>query len=580
MFRQHAIRFINIIAIIIVSVGFMSGIGESETKLEMAIESQYQQQNVSDLFLKGYFSPQDCQLIEEKMDEWGLKNVKYAFSNDYVIDDDVIRIYYMDLADVSVNKYNLVDGRLPQKDNEVLVERATVVIKGYEIGERINLDLNGAAATVEVVGIIENPLIIINKEEPSYIEGRDHIDNVIYFSTVPPIVSDIYLTLEDRALFNSLSDAYQTEIDSLKARITELLPNATVLGLAENYGISSILAYADKVGLISLVFVVFFLLVTALVVFSNMTRLIDEERSQIACMKTLGFTGRQILLKYLLFIGLATLFGGAVAWPVGYALTAVIYKSFTTRFLLPAMPSGGMYLYFLFAFAIILVSSLLVTFFVGRKTTKTKPAMLLIPKAPSTGKKTLLERIPFIWNRLSFKYKSSIRNVFLFKSRFFMTVISVMGSTILVLAGFGLLDCVLKNAMAAVISIISIAMIVFAGALCILVVYNIASISISERNREIATLKVLGYHNSEVVGYIFREIFITNLIGAILGVPLGYAFLKYVFSLVNMGSISDVNWWTWIIAPAVTLVFTAITMLLLYRQIIKTDMNASLKSVE
>lgn len=580
MFRQHAIRFINIIAIIIVSIGFMSGIGESETKLELAIEGQYQQQNVSDLFVKGYFSPQDCQLIEDKMDEWGLKNVKYAFSNDYVMGDDVVRVYYMDMADVSVNKYNLVDGRLPEKDNEVLVERATVVIKGYAIGERINLDLNGALSTVEVVGIIENPLIIINKEEPSYIEGRDHVDNVIYFSAVPPVVSDIYLTLEDRTLFDSLSDEYQTEIDSLKARITELLPNATVLGLAENYGISSILAYADKVGLISIIFVVFFLLVTALVVFSNMTRLIDEERAQIACMKTLGFTGGQILLKYLLFIGLATLFGGAVAWPVGYALTAVIYKSFTTRFLLPAMPSGGTYLYFLFSFAIILVSAILVTFFVGRKTTRTKPATLLIPKAPSAGKKTLLERIPFVWNRLSFKYKSSIRNVFLFKSRFFMTVVSVMGSTILVLAGFALLDCILNNTMASVISIISIALIIFAGALCVLVVYNIASISISERNREIATLKVLGYHNKEVVGYIFREIFITNLIGAILGVPFGYLFLDYIFELVQIGNTSDVNWWTWFIAPAVTLVFTAITMLLLYRQIIKTDMNASLKSVE
>ena len=580
MFRQHAVRFLNIIAIIIVSIGFMSGIGEAEKKIELAMEGRYQQENISDIFIKGNFSGDDCRLIEGKMSEWGLKDIKYALSYDEEVGEDIIRYYYMTLDDVPLNKFNLVAGSLPQNGGEVLVERKTSNLKGYELGENIQVETNGFVRSYKVVGIIQNPLIKINKEEPSYLDKDRSISNVIYFSVTPPVVSDIYLTLEDRALFKSFSSAYENKIDELKAQIGELLPNATVLGLAENYGISTLLAYADKVGLISIIFVVFFLLVTALVVFSNMTRLIDEERGQIACMKTLGFSGGKILLKYLLFIGLATVLGGLIGLPVGYILTGVIYKSFTTRYLLPKLPGGGNHLYFVFSCLIILVSALLVTWFVGRKTTKTKPAMLLVPKAPKVGKKTLLERIPFIWNRFSFKYKSSIRNVFLFKSRFLMSVISIIGSTILVLAGFGLLDCILKNTMAAVISIISVALIVFSGVLCILVVYNIASISISERNREIATLKVLGYHNKEVVGYIFREIFITNLIGALLGLPLGYAFMDFIFELVDIGSVADVNWWTWIIAPAITLVFTAMAMLLLYKKIIKTDMNASLKAVE
>ena len=577
MFRQHIVRFINIIAIIIVSIGFMSGIGEAESKIELAFDGQYKSQNISDIIIKGNLSGQQCKLIEENMSAWGLKDIKYALSYDEQIGEDIIRFYYMELDDMPLNKFDLLEGgRLPERYDEVLVERRTDFIKGYEIGDVLQY----RGSSFNVVGIIQHPLIKINKEEPSQWGKDKPLDNVIYFSVAPPTVSDIYLTLEDRTLFNSFSSGYEDKINNLKSQINGLLPEATVLGLAENYAISTLLAYADKVGLISIIFVIFFLLVTALVVFSNMTRLIDEERAQIACMKTLGFSGGKILLKYLLFIGIATVLGGLVALPIGFILTAVIYKSFTTRYLLPKMPGGGSYLYFLISCLIILVSSLLVTLFVGIKTTRTKPAMLLVPKAPTAGRKTLLERIPFIWNRFSFKYKSSIRNVFLFKSRFFMTVISIIGSTVLVLAGFGLLDCVLKNAMAAVISMISVALILFSGVLCVLVVYNIASMSISERNREIATLKVLGYHNKEVVGYIFREIFITNLIGAVLGIPLGVVFMDFVFNLVDVGKLSDINWWTWIIAPAFTLIFTAITILLLYKKIIGVDMNSSLKAIE
>ena len=580
MFRRHIVRFLNIIAIIIVSIGFMSGIGEAQTKIELAFDGEYKSQNISDLIIKSSspygFSEDERALIEEKMSLWGLKDIKYALSFDEESGDEIVRYYFMDMGDMPLNIFNLTNGRLPEKPDEVLAERRTDKITGYEIGE--NIVYNGMTFTVS--GIIENPLIKINKEEPSYLDRDRSINNVIYFSTTPPVVGDIYLTLEDRKLFDSFSSKYEAKISELKEQINELLPEVTILGLAENYAISTLLSYAEKVGLIGIIFVVFFLLVTALVVFSNMTRLIDEERAQIACMKTLGFSSFKILLKYLLFIFFACVLGGAVGLPVGYGLTFVIYTSFTTRYLLPKFPGGGSHLYFAISCLIILVSSLLVTLFVGAKSARTKPALLLIPKAPSAGRKTLLERIPLIWNRFSFKYKSSIRNVFLFKSRFFMSVISVIGSTVLVLAGFGLLDCVLKNAMAAVISIISVALIVFAGALCILVVYNIASMSISERHREIATLKVLGYHNIEVVGYIFREIFITNLIGALLGIPLGVVFLNFVFNLVNVGELSDVNWWTWIVGPAVTMIFTAITMLLLCRKIIRIDMNSSLKALE
>ena len=161
-----------------------------------------------------------------------------------------------------------------------------------------------------------------------------------------------------------------------------------------------------------------------------------------------------------------------------------------------------------------------------------------------------------------------------------MTVISIIGSSVLVLAGMGLFDCAVNYKDATSIVAIAVAIIAFSAALSALVIYNITNINVSERTREIATLMVLGYHEKEVTGYIFREVYIMSFIGAILGLPIGFVFLDFVFELINFGSIAEINWWTWILAPLVTMLFSFLATLFLRKKIIKTDMNASLKSLE
>lgn len=161
-----------------------------------------------------------------------------------------------------------------------------------------------------------------------------------------------------------------------------------------------------------------------------------------------------------------------------------------------------------------------------------------------------------------------------------MTVVSIIGATVLVFAGMALMDCTAKMENAELLYTISLALILFSGFLCALVIYNITNINISERTREIATLMVLGYQDKEVSGYIYREIYIMSAIGAVLGIPVGYIFIDYVFMMIDFGKISDINWWTWIIAPIITMIFSFLSTLLLYKKIIKVDMNASLKSLE
>lgn len=575
MFSKQIARLLTIVAIVIVSVGFMSGIGESENKINQALVNYYNSQNISDLLIKSQnstgFTKEEIESIEDK---FGKENVMKSFSYDATINETITRLYTFDISKMNINKLELLEGNYPSSSNEIVVERKTNKIKSYNINDKITI--NDIEYTVS--GIVLNPLIIQKNEEISYIEN-EHLENVIYFdSEFLPITNDLYITIENRDLFNAFSSKYETKINELKSEIT--LENVTILSLYENYGLYSLSSYAQKVGMIGIIFVVFFLAVTILVVFSTMTRLLDEERSQIACLKTLGYSNFKIISKYLLFVSISTILGCILAFGVGTSLTRILYIAFGIQYSMPPFPSLAKHSYYILTSIIIFIATLLVTLFSGLNLSKNKPSTLLTPKAPKIGRKVILEKIPFIWNKLSFKYKSSIRNVLLFRSRFFMTIISIIGSTVLVLAGMGLFDCTMKSDYGTSLITISIALIIFSALLCALVIYNITNINVSERNREIATLMVLGYQNNEVCGYIFREIYIMSFIASLLGLPLGFVFIDFVFDLINFGNVADINWYTWVLAPIITMLFSGVATLLLRKKITKTDMNASLKTLE
>lgn len=580
LFRKHIARFVTLIAISIVSIGFMYGIMEIQNKIEMAIEDTYQSQNISDLYIKSKrqtgFNQKELELLK---DRYGTEHLLESFCYEEENNGEITRFYYMNLNENKINKFVLEQGRLPAKENEILVERKTNTLHGYALNETINY----RNTSYVVVGTIFNPLINNKEEEPSFTDSEKHLSNVLYFHVDNlPIINDVYITLENRDLFHSFSSSYKEEIENQKSYLLDQISSQDieVLSLYENYGLYSLNSYAEKVSLIGIIFVVFFFIVTLLVVDSTMTRLLDEERTQIACQKTLGYSSFKIIFKYILFVGLATLCGGIFSLLMGFGLTYVVYNAFYLQYVLPEMSLSLNVFMYLFLFLGMMIGNILLILFSSLKLARQNAIQLLTPKSPKKGKKVLLERVKFLWNRLSFKYKSTLRNIFLFKSRFFMTVLSVIGATVLVFAGFGLLDCTQNIENGNSLVTVSIALIAFSALLCALVIYNITNINVSERNREIATLMVLGYKNNEVTGYIFREIYIMSAIGAILGLPLGILFLQFVFYLIDFGSLSEIHWWTYLIAPIVTMLFSFLSTFFLYRKIVKTDMNASLKILE
>ncbi len=583
---------------VLVSVGFISGIGSSTDKINYSLTDYYKDRTVSDFIIKSKsptgFTAADLQTVSEIFPD---AVIETGMSIDIQVGEKrSVRYYFTDFDHSAVNTLEVIEGRLPENATEVLAERSDNVIKSYSVGDSVTLNFGAGEMQATVCGIVQSPLTFALDGEPSYnnpetdevpdttlgTRDMDVLENILYLSSgLMPVKGDIYVAVKDRNNFHALSSSYKSFVEKYEQTIYENIGNVKVLTLFDNYSFVSLRSYSDKVADIGYIIMAAFLLVTGLVVLSTMTRLLEEERSQIACLKTLGYSSIAIISKYLIFALIATGAGGFGAYFVGLGIARLIYKVFNYSFSMPPISGHVAMVFYIITLTVIVAATLLATAFAGIKMTNKSPADLLRPKPPRAGKKVLLERIPFIWNRLPFRYKSTLRNVLRYKSRFIMTVVSVAFSTALVLTGLALLDlCLFHDFGSASIIGISVLILVFAGLLTGVVIYTLTNINISERNREIATLMVLGYYDKEVTGYIFREIYINTIVGILFGYPLSLLLIKLVFTVMGYGTIGGVSWFMWLVTPLIVLAFTAIVTLLLFRKITKINMNESLKAIE
>ncbi len=190
-------------------------------------------------------------------------------------------------------------------------------------------------------------------------------------------------------------------------------------------------------------FPVVFLIVAILIGLTTITRMVEEERGLIGTYKALGFSNREIRRKYLLFAVLACLLGGLIGDLCGFViLPKIIFIIFHTMYLLPEYAMQFDLLYGIGGMLLFLAGIGGAAWYACRVELKQTPAILMRPKAPGAGSRVFLERIPFIWRRLSFLNKVTARNLFRYKKRLCMTVGGIMGCTALVICGFTIKDTV------------------------------------------------------------------------------------------------------------------------------------------
>ncbi len=469
-------RYIALMLIVALSAGFFAGLKITKDAMANTCDDYLYEQRMYDFRLMSTlgFTDADVEVFEE------FAGVKYAEGiksvDAMLLYNDASRPYKIFMLPDKTNLPSVTAGRLPENNNECLAD--DVKFTKDDIGKVISLsDENDETVTNQlsqkeytIVGIADSPLYMGLERGTTNI-GSGALSAYIYVtedSFKTEIYTEINITLEDREAI--YSDEYDALIKKYEERITKLCneradiryesilaENGLTPEIAEMVGIKEadvyILTRNENAGYVSFendtsiisgianIFPIFFIMIAMLVCMTTMTRMVDEERTQIGVLKAMGFSNMKVMGKYMLYAGSATIIG----WAIGFflctwGLPEVFWFAYNAIYDFAPL----IYLFSPELAAVTLVVSLagiLGSAFVScRKELMSVPAKLIRPRAAKNGKRVLLEKLTPLWKRLSFLQKITLRNMFRYKRRFIMMLIGISCSAALVVTGFGVRD--------------------------------------------------------------------------------------------------------------------------------------------
>lgn len=244
--------------------------------------------------------------------------------------------------------------------------------------------------------------------------------------------------------FNTRIAEAEKEIEEAQEQLADLEePQVYVLGRDTNTGYVCFENDSNIIEGIANIFPVFFFLVAALVCITTMNRMVEEQRTQIGVLKALGYGEGTIMSKYMIYSGLAAVSGCVFGFLLGtWGFPKIIW--FCYGIMYSADPISYVFDGWMavISMAVSLLCSIGTTWLSCRVELNQVAAALMRPKAPKAGKRVFLERLPFLWRRLSFLRKVSLRNIFRYKKRLFMMVVGISGCTALLVTGFGIKDSI------------------------------------------------------------------------------------------------------------------------------------------
>lgn len=336
----------------------------------------------------------------------------------------------LSLIDQAIAKKAELEAILPQIQSGIEQIQAGVAKKA-ELQSQLNQLLNAKNE-------LNNAYVSLINGQAQYEDGVSKIEdakNELNKSIEQLTLSKAEFNIQKHDALRELSDA-QLEIDKMEGKWIVLDRNS-------HYSYRDYGACADRMDGIAKVFPVFFFLVAALVCMTTMTRMVDEQRNEMGTLKALGYSKLQIASKYIIYALISSILGSILGCSLGmYLFPTVIFNAWNTLYNIDQIK-------FLFQPGLILLASgsvtgitLLATLYSIYSELIEMPSQLMRPKAAKAGKKILLERITFIWKRLSFLQKVTARNIFRYKKRFFMTIIGIAGCSALLVAGFGINDSI------------------------------------------------------------------------------------------------------------------------------------------
>lgn len=498
-------RFISILVMAFLGVGFFSGLVATSPDMLDTLDKYTDNNKMYDIDIVSTLGLTKDDLDEiNKIDgvqkAYGIQT-KDSMAEFNEIENPCKIIEYNE----NINVPTVISGRLPENSDECLLDANYSINESAEqfIGKKITLqndeeDENGNPYFTQkeftVVGIAESPIYISSERGNTsigsgkiayFIYVKDDVIQMDYFTEIGVKVkdaeqevtnSDAYLEkvntviekienikeqrenarydemvskIEEQieqlqTLYGGNLELVQQQINVAKEEINKIeKPKWYIYDRLDNTGYSNIFDAIKTMSNISKLFPVIFYLVAVLISLTSMTRMIEEERIEIGTLKSLGYNNLQIISKYILYAFLACVIGGVIGMSVGfYLLPNIVWILYSMIY---KVPEFSMTYRFDIGLAGIIISFICIggaTLYVAHQELKQMPSVLMRPKPPKNGKKILLEKIKFIWNKMTFSKKVTARNIFRYKKRAIMTIVGIAGCTGLMLTGFGIRDSV------------------------------------------------------------------------------------------------------------------------------------------
>ena len=480
-------KFLSIFAICALGVAFFAGIRATSPDMKEAGDRLYNTYNLSDISVistSGLTADniRDLESIEgiqavraslfvdamargtgEKEKNLRLYSMPIKLKSEYAPLIDLIPDYGIDTSpEYEMNGVEIVSGRMPLNDTETALDYTLEGSLVKQLGDEITLTTSGGTVTLRVVGFIRSPMYISMFERGTSSIGNGTSDGFAYASgnaisslgTKLPVMSllNTYYTRADIVIFgkeglSAYSDEYEALVNEVTDRIDDYASTQSgtwyIQDRSGNPGYSDYSENTDRIAAVGDVFPLIFFIVAALVCLTTMTRMVEEQRIEMGTMKALGYGGWQIAMKYAAYAMSACISGCVVGAIIGFKLFPyVIMKGYSIMYYLGKLETPYRADIAFMAIAAMAVCTAAATFSACYASLKEVPATLMRPKAPKAGRRVLLEKIPFIWKKLSFTSKVTVRNLFRYKKRFFMSVIGIAGSGALLVTAFGLNDSI------------------------------------------------------------------------------------------------------------------------------------------
>ena len=467
-------RFLSLICMAFLGVGFYAGIQSSSPDMLKTLDNFYDENNVYDISVISNVGLTEDDLLKLSK----IKNVELAINiqekDSYLEIEENNYVVKLIEYNSQMNNVYIKEGRLPKNNNEVSVDYALLENNNLKLGDNITID----GKKYSIVGNVISPLYF-SAERPNSNLGSGKVDYYIYVyngSLDLEAYSNIYITVKGAKKHLTNSDSYKKLINNVKKDIDLIKDKqqdirydelySDIIETSEMYGISideskfikpkwyiydrldntsykELINASDNLKKIGNIFPIIFFAISVLVSLISMMRMIEEDRVENGTLKSLGYNSFHITLKYVIYSLLATTIGSSVGAIFGsYMIPNVIWNIYKKIFFIPKF----IYLlksdYNALGLWICILCICGTSVIVCVKNLREVPANLMRPKAPKSGKKILLERINFIWKKLKFSDKITIRNIFRYKSRVITTILGIAGCTALILAGFGLKDSI------------------------------------------------------------------------------------------------------------------------------------------